>query len=171
MMGPARLVLLMAVFYAALLADTQCAPRLAIARVAPDWTALVLLVWLLRSRTPWSPLIAGGLGLLADLAAGGRIGPGVAAFALAGYLVPQLALNLPSRSVLVEAVAVALGTLGIGLILVTIAFVAAELDHGLSTALLHIVGTATYTGIAAIPILMAQHWIVGQGVRPRWMPG
>ena len=167
-MGPARLALLLALFYAALLADTVAAPIMAVGDVAPDWTALVLVVWLLRTRSNWAPLIAAGVGALVDLAAAGRVGPGIAAFALAGYLVPRLAAKLPSRQVLVEVVAVALGTFGIGFVLCSIAFIAAEVPQGPAAAMLELVGTATYTGAVAVPILMLRNWLLGNSLRPSW---
>lgn len=167
-MGPARLALLLSLFYAALLADTVAGPKLALGRASPDWTALALVVWLLRTRSNWAPLTAGGLGWLTDLAAGGRVGPGIAAFALAGYLIPRLAAKLPSRQVLVEAVAVAVGTFGIGLVVCTAAFVAAELADGPVATILHLFSTAAYTACAAIPVLMLRNWLQGHSPRTSW---
>lgn len=167
-MAPARFALLLATFYLALLADTVGGPQLAIGRACPDWTALVLSVWLLHTRTAWAPLMAGGLGLLVDLAAGGRVGPGIAAFALAGYALPQLAAKLPSRMVLVEALVVGVTTLGVVLVLVATAYVAADLPERPSAALVHALTTAVYTGLAAIPILMLQNWLRSSSVRSSW---
>jgi len=167
-MGPAQLALLLALFYAALLADTVAGPMLAVGGVSPDWTALVLVVWLLRTRSNWAPLIAAGLGAMIDLAAAGRVGPGIVAFALAGQLIPRLAAKLPSRQVLVESAAVALGTFAIGLILCAAAYIAAELPQGPAAAMLNLIGVAGYTGAVAIPILMLRNWLLGNSLRPSW---
>lgn len=167
-MGPAQLALLFALFYAALLADTVASSALSVGGISPDWTALVLVVWLLRTRSSWAPLIAAGLGAVVDLAAAGRVGPGIAAFALAGQVVPRLAAKLPSRQVLVEAAAVALGTFGIGFMLCAAAFVAAELSQGPAAAMLNLTATAGYTGAVAVPILILRNWLVGNSLRPSW---
>lgn len=167
-MGLARLALLLALFYAAILADTVASPLLAMGDVRPDWTALVLVVWLLDTRSNWAPLIAAGLGALVDLAAAGRVGPGIIAFALMGQLVPLLRAKLPSRHVMAEAAAVALGTFGIGLVLSAAAAIAGQLPRTLGAAFLNLTGTAIYTGAVAVPILMLRNWLLGNSLRPSW---
>lgn len=167
-MAPARLALLLALFYTALLADTVAGPLLAIGNVRPDWTALVLVVWLLGTRSKWAPLIAAGLGALVDLATSSRVGPGIMAFAVAGQLVPLLGAKLPSRHVLVEAAAVALGTFGIALMLSASAAIAGELSRSTWATLLNLTGTAIYTGAVAVPILMLRNWLLGNSLRPSW---
>lgn len=167
-MEPAGVALLLGGYYAALLLDTISAPPMAIGSVTPDWPALVLLVWLLGSRLWWSTLLAGAFGALADLAAGGRVGPGVIAFALAGYAVPRMAAKMSSRSIAGQATLVGMGTLGIGFVVAAIAYLAAELDRGPADALTHVAATAVYTALLAVPILMARQWMAGQGAaRPR----
>lgn len=167
-MGPARLALLLALFYAALLADTVASPLLAIGDVQPDWTALVLVVWLLGTRSNWAPLIAAGLGALVDLAAVGHVGPGIIAFTVMGQLVPLLRAKLPSRHVMAEAAAVALGTFGIGLVLSAAAAIAGELPRSPWATLLNLTGTSIYTGAVAVPILMLRNWLLGNSLRPSW---
>ncbi|MBL9123601.1 MAG: hypothetical protein JNG90_08195, partial [Planctomycetaceae bacterium] len=132
------------------------------------FTLLVLIVWLLRTRSTFAPLVAGVVGGIVDLVAAERVGPGIAAGALAGYLVPRLAAKLPTRNLLVEAAAVGGGTFGVGLILCGAAFLAAELPQGITAASAHLLGTAAYTAAAAIPFLLLRNWLWGSSLRPSW---
>ena len=168
-MNTFRLVLLLAMLYAALLADTVGTAHLAIRGVSPDWCALVLVVWLLHAHWPYTILIGGLAGLLSDLAIAGRVGPGVVALAIAAYCLPRLAGQAtPSRNVVVESAVVGGASVGIGCILSGAALLTGGLDLRFSAWIVRLTGAAVYTAFVAIPVLMVQNWFVGDPDRWRW---
>lgn len=167
-MSALRPCLLVVLVYAALLADTVAAPYLAIGGVSPDWSALVVIAWMLHARAPYTVLVSGLAGLLVDLAAAERVGPGVVAFALTGYLLSRLAPLLRMRSLVVETAVAGGATFAIGGILTATALLTGRLDVGLGHCAVHLVGVAAYTSLVAVPLLMIQGWFAGDSARIRW---
>lgn len=167
-MSFSRLVYLLILLYAALVADTVAAQHLAIGGIAPDWCALAVIVWMLRADLPYTPLIGGLAGLAIDLGAPGPVGGGVVALAIAGYCVPRLAHKLTAQFVAAEAVLVGGATFAIGCLFITIALVGGQLDVPLGQSFLHLTGVAMYTSLVSVPLLMIQGWLLGDSAGWRW---
>lgn len=158
-MKPLWILLLVPVVYVAAVADTTLAERIQVGRVAPDLLALTAVVWLLLAAGPSAFLVAGAIGLVADLVSSGRIGLGTACFLLAGYalvrLRQRLALEaLPAQLAVVFA-AVALLSAGVGVG----RWLLGETVVGPVTLLLGALGVGLYTAGVALPLLMVLGWI------------
>ncbi|HUY90871.1 MAG TPA: rod shape-determining protein MreD [Pirellulales bacterium] len=161
-MSPYVLLALAAYLAAAL--DTALAPAWAIGRATPDLLALTAVLWLLAPGRPRPLWPAAALGLLADLLAPGRLGVGLACFAVAGYTIaglrPRLAYAAPWLKAAVVAIAVAAIALGGGLLRRLLG----ELDVSGLAILGRSAAVGVYTAGVALPILMVFDWLP----QPRW---
>ncbi len=79
------LVLAMAAYGAGIL-ETVAGPRWAVGNVSPDLLGLVAWLWLVGRRGPGDFLAVGAVGLWGDCLSGHRLGLGLAAYLLVGWL-------------------------------------------------------------------------------------
>jgi len=154
-----RLFLLLPILYAAAVLETSLADVLQVGHVAPDLLAMIAIVWVLLAAGPRAFLIAGAIGLLADLIAPGRVGPGLACYLLVGYAVGRLRTRfLPDHPVgQVATVWVAVSVLASGLAIGRWLLGETSLAPGLLLG--RAVGVGVYTAGVSLPVLMIVHWI------------
>lgn len=156
-------LLLIASVYLAAVVDTAGADVLRVGKVTPDLVALVAIVWIVLARSRWAFLTAGGVALLGDLIAPGRVGVGAAWMLLVGFGLAwfverarrrRLAAGLPVR-LLLTAAAVTAWCLGVGLTSVLLG----EAAQPLPAQVLQAFGAAAYTTAVALPVLMVAGWV------------
>jgi rod shape-determining protein MreD len=92
----------------ALTIETSLGRALEIGGASPDLLLLATLAWLYNRPTEASCWVAAGVGLLADLASSGPIGPGMACFALVAYVVLEFHTRLSLNHPLAQVVATGL---------------------------------------------------------------
>ena len=157
------LVLTLAVYLAAVI-DTSAYGLFEVRRVAPDLVAMVAAVWLLSGRGQWDFLVVGGVGLLADLIAPGRVGAGMAFYMLSGAVLVRLrgrhTDNLPAGVLLVGGF-VAVTSLGVATVQREIGLV----EGPWSTLALHCGAVAVYTAGVSVPVLMVTRWCHGSNCK------
>ena len=153
------LVYLIPIIYLAAVAETALGDVMRVGDVAPDLIALVAVVWLLTATGPRAFLVAGGIALVGDLIAPGRLGVGMAWMLLVGYGVTCLRTRLKSDHLIVQVpiacaalIAWAAGVALTGRLLGDIAL-------PLSTLLTRAAATGLYTAAIALPVLMVAGWI------------
>jgi rod shape-determining protein MreD len=145
--------------YLAAVAETSLGDVLRIGAIAPDLLALTAAVWLVVARGRYAFLVAGGIGLIADLLAPGRIGVGAAAWLLVGYAMLRPRWRWALEHVLGQLAAVAMAvsvwaaTAGFG------RWMVGDVGLGLSTILGRAVGTGLYTAAISLPVLLVASWI------------
>jgi rod shape-determining protein MreD len=151
-------LLILGIYLAAVL-DTALAPAWAIGPATPDLLALAAVVWALAPGKPRTFLAATAVGLLADLSAAGRLGAGMASFAVVGYVLiglrPRLATLPAWTKAAIVAPAVAAQVLGIGLLRRLLG----EIDLGLLALAARSAAVGAYTAALALPLWMAIEWL------------
>ena len=156
--------LLIGSVYAAAVLDTALAPAWSVGAMRPDLLALTAIGAAFLGRKSSACMLAGAIGLFADLTAIGRIGAGIACFAIVGHVVMRLRPQLNVLPVWAKAIAlapaVAAAALGIGLT----RKLSGEIDLGLLTIAMRCLGVGVYTAAIALPLLMLHHW----AREPRW---
>jgi rod shape-determining protein MreD len=148
-------LILIPALYLAALVDTSLSSAFELGAVAPDALMVVALVWSLAVAGERGPLAAGAAGFVSDLVAPGRLGVGLACFAVAGYVLSRLrarfgirrplALSLcawPAATSMVLGPAVVRRWLG-------------EVDMSWSTLLGRGLAVGAFTAAAVMPILLA----------------
>ena len=105
-----NLALAFSATYLALVFQTTLCPLIRISGAAPDLLALVALVIVLISSSPYAFLWAGWIGLLHDLASTVRIGVAMFWFAVAGYLMVRIRDHVFTESLLTRWIACVLGS-------------------------------------------------------------
>ena len=159
-----RYLLLAAAVYVAAVVQTSLVDAIRIGRVEPDVLAMVAIIWLFWATGPRSLpaagfLVAGGIGLLADLISPGRIGLGAACYVLIGYAVDRLRPWLGLKHLLGQLLTVWVGvtllsvgqTLGLWLL--------GDVSQPLGRAMACALGVGLYTAGVSLPVLMVTGWI------------
>ena len=155
-----RSVLLLAAVYVALVLDATLLDLVAVDRVAPDLLAIVALVWLLVCPASGRAVLAAGLiGLAADLAAGGRVGAGLASFALVGYAAMKLRTKIDTDHPLVQTALTWPAATAIALIVAAAQLAGGELATPPSTAFVRCLFVGGYTGAVSLPVWMVMSWV------------
>ncbi len=154
-----HIVILIPIVYLAAVAETALGDVMRVGEATPDLIALVAVVWLLTAAGPRAFLIAGGVALLGDLIAPGRLGVGMAWMLAVGYGVSWLRTRLNSDHLVVQVpiacaalIAWAAGVAITGRLLGDVAL-------PLSTLLTRAAATGLYTAAVAVPALMVVGWI------------
>jgi rod shape-determining protein MreD len=159
-------LLILPIVYAAALLETSLADVVRVGHVTPDLFALVAVVWLLLVPAERSFLVAGAIGLAADLIAPGRVGLGLACFLLVGYGVARLRArceleHLVGRLAVVFAAATLLAAgLAAG------RWLMGETSLPLSTMATRALGVGLYTAGVSLPVWMLIGWL-REPLRPR----
>jgi len=158
-MKPIWILLLLPIVYVAAVADTALAARIQVGHAAPDLLALTAVVWLLVGAGPYGFLVAGAIGLAADLVSPGRVGLGMICFLLAGYAITRLrqrlALDHLFAQIIVVFGAVTLLAAGIG----TGRWLLGEIAVDPATLLLRSLGVGAYTAGVSLPLWMVIGWV------------
>ena len=154
-----RWILLLPAVYLAAVAQTTCHRLVAVGTVAPDWLAVVAVIWLLWGRGAHDFLIAGAIGLLGDAISPGRPGFGAAALLCCGYglmqlrpfgigagLISQVALTAPVAAIV--SLAALAGNWLVG-----------DAPLALTDWLWHAGGVGLYTALASLPLWMILGWL------------
>ncbi len=152
-------LLLIALAYLAAVIDTALGEMLRIGSVAPDLVALLAVVWMLTSRSPWSFLTAGAVALWGDLISPGRVGVGAVWMLLVGFGLSQSTLLPRSRNLAVQ-----LALTACSLIAWFLAVAATETALGnallpMATQLARALQAALYTTAVALPVFMVAGWM------------
>jgi hypothetical protein len=154
--------------YLAAVMETSLVDVIRIGEITPDLLALVAVVWLLAANGPGAFLVAGGIALVGDLIAPGRVGVGMGWMLLVGYVVTRLRNRqwgatsgrgfvwdrLPGQ-VLTVGVAVTVWAVAVGL--------SGRLLGDVALSWLTIVwraaGVGLYTAGVGLPVLIVLGWI------------
>ena len=154
-----RLLLLIAILYGAAVFETSLADVIRVGHVAPDLMALLAVIWLLLTPGRRTFLVAGAIGLAADMIAPGRVGVGTACFLLIGFALTRLRAKLDVEHLVwqVPVVSVSVTMLAAGL--ATGRWVSGETAIPLSTLLVRAVGVGVYTTGVSVPLLMLIGWL------------
>ncbi len=147
------------IVYIAAVIETSLVDVLRIGRLTPDLLALVAVVWLLTAAGPRAFVVAGGVTLVGDLIAPGRLGVGTAWMLLVGYGVTRLrARFLPDHlawQVLTTAATVTVWAAAVGLS----GRLLADVSLPCTTIVTRAAGVGLYTAAVALPVLMVTGWI------------
>lgn len=157
------IVLAVAAYFAAAL-DTALAPAWAIGPATPDLLALTAVLWSLapgRSRAFWPAAL---VGLFADLQSPGRLGVGLACFAIAAYALAGFRPRLTAAPPWTKSAAVALAVAAIALAGGVLRRLLGEIDLSAFSLLGRSIAVGAYTAGLALPILMVFDWLP----QPRW---
>ena len=150
--------------YLSVVLDTALAPAWTIGAAAPDLLALTALSWTAVGSRSRAYLAAAAIGLLADLNATGRLGVGMACFALVAYLMTSLRPQLGRLPVWLKAAAlapaIAVQAFGIGLTRKLLG----EVDLGMAPMVMRCLAVGAYTAAISLPLLMVSEWVR----KPRW---
>ena len=160
----ASYALLAVAAYAAAALDTALAPSWAVGRATPDLLALAAVAWILapgRPRAVWPVAV---VGLLADLLAPGRLGIGLACFAVAGHLLAALRPRLAAAPLWTRTAVVALAVCAIALTGGVLRRLLGELELPALAIVGRSAAVGMFTGGVALPILMLLDWLP----QPRW---
>jgi rod shape-determining protein MreD len=144
--------------------DTAFAPAWAVGPATPDLLALTAVLWIISPGRPRAFWPAALVGLFADLQSPGRLGVGLACFAIAAYALAGLRPRLVAAAPWTKAAAVALVVAAIALACGILRRLLGEIDLSALALLVRGVSVGVYTGAVAVPILMALDWIP----QPRW---
>jgi rod shape-determining protein MreD len=153
-----RLLFLLPIVYATAVLETSLADAIRVGHVTPDLLALLAVTWLLVARGRGAFLIAGVIGLAADLISPGRLGLGMASFLLVGYGLARLRAKFELDHLLWQVPAVCAATTVLAVSLATGRWLLGEAAAPLSTLLVRAVGVGVYTAGVSLPLLMIIGW-------------
>ena len=154
-----RLLLLVPIVYAAAVLQTSLADVISVGCVTPDLMALLAVIWVLVTTGRRTFLVAGAIGLAADLISPGHLGIGTASFLLVGYGLTRLRTKLDLEHLVwqvfwVGAAATVLATSqAIG------SWLLGETAVPLATLLVRALGVGLYTAGVSVPLVMLIGWI------------
>jgi len=152
-------LLLLPIVYLAAVLQTSLDDLLQVRGVTPDLFALVAVVSVLCTPGPRAFLLGGGIMLLGDLIAPGRIGIGAAWMLVLSYAVVRLRehirLDFLAVRVAVVGVAVAFWVAGVG----ATGRLLGELPLGWTAIGFRALGVGVYTAGVALPVLMILGWL------------
>lgn len=160
-----RWLLYSTTLYLAAVAETSLAESLRIGEVGPDFLALAAMLWLLVIARPGQFLAAGGCGLVQDLMAPGRVGPGAAGFLLAGYLVSRIRLRLAPEHFLWHVALTWAGTTVLAISSAAWAWLAGETLQPWLILSQRAAGVGLYTAAGSVPLLLIAGWTREQRVQ------
>lgn len=150
--------------YVAAVLDTALAPAWAIGPATPDLLALAAVLWILAPGRPRACWPAALVGLFADLQSPGRLGVGLACFAIAAYALTGFRARLAAAAPWTKAAAVAFAVAAIALACGVLRRLLGEIDVSALAMLLRSISVGVYTAGVALPILMVFDWLP----QPRW---
>lgn len=155
-----RYCILITAAYIALALDATLVDLLAVGRVAPDVLAIVALAcalsWPASARTVW---VVGLIGLVSDLAASGRLGAGMASFALVAYTTMQLRGRIDTHHPLVQAALTWPAATVIAVCAAAAQRIGGELDTPVWGTLGCCLLVGGYTAALSLPVWMVFGWI------------
>ena len=153
-----RPTLLLLIVYATAVLETSLADVVRVGHVAPDLLALLAVVCVLSTPGRRAFLVAGAIGLAADLVSPGRLGLGAACFLLVGYTLTRLRTKLPLDLLAGQVLAVGLATSALSAGLATGAWLFGEAAVSLPTLLVRALGVGIYTAGVSLPLWMVLGW-------------
>ncbi|HEV3003834.1 MAG TPA: rod shape-determining protein MreD [Pirellulales bacterium] len=148
-------LILIPALYLAALVDTSLSSAVELGAAAPDALMVVGLVWSLALAGERSPLAAGTAGFVSDLVSPGRLGVGLACFAVAGYVLPRLRARFGMRHPL--ALSLCAWPVATSMVLgpAIVRRWLGEVDLNWSTLLGRGLAVGAFTAAAVMPILLA----------------
>ena len=159
MMGLVRMMLVVLLAAAAVLADTSLADAIAIGQVAPSLIALAALVWTMAAPGPYAFLAAGAIALAGDLFAPGRVGAGAASMLLVAYAAGRLQQRFVADHFALEVPIVLVGT-GVWVLATDLLrWVSGDVSLSPLVLLGQVPAVAAYTAAVALPVLMVAGWV------------
>jgi len=145
--------------YAAAVLQTSLADAISVGHVTPDLMALLAVIWILVTTGRRAFLVAGAIGLVADLISPGHLGVGMASFLLVGYGLARLRTKLAIEHLVGQVFCVGAATT----VLVTTQAIGSWLSGDtavpLATLLVRALGVGLYTAGVSVPLLMLIGWI------------
>ena len=154
-----RLLLLLPIVYATAVVGTSLGDLVCVGHVAPDLLALVAVTWLLLSPGRRAFLLAGAIGLVADLISPGRVGLGMACFLIVGYALTRLRARFRLDHLVWQVAAVGLATTALAVSLASGRWLLGETAVPLGTLWARALGVGVYTTGVSLPLLMVVGWI------------
>jgi rod shape-determining protein MreD len=153
-----RLLLLLPLVYVTAVLQTALGDILRVGHVTPDLLGLLAVVWLLVTPGRRAFLVAGLIGLVADLISPGRLGLATGSLLLIGYALTQLRGKLGFDHFAWQLLAVWLATTALALSLAAGTWLLAEPSLPLTTLLARAFGVGAYTTGVGVPVLMILGW-------------
>ena len=154
-----RFLLLLPILYLTAVLQTSLCDALSVGHVTPDLLALLAVTWLLVTPGRRAFLVAGLVGLVADMISPGRLGLGMASFLLVGYALTRLRTKLRLDHLGWQVPAVWFSTTALALSLATGTWLSGEALLPPSTLFVRALGVGAYTTGVSIPLLMIIGWI------------
>ena len=154
-----RFLILLLIVYAAAVVQTSLSAVWQVGHVAPDLLALVAVVWLLRAAGPESFLVAGGVGLAADLIGPGSLGVSLASFLLVGYAVARLRRKSAPQRLPWQVMAVCAAVTVLAACRAMGHWLLGEVSLSPPAILSRAAGVGLYTAGVSLPLWMIIGWI------------
>lgn len=154
-----RIIVILPVIWLAAVMDTSLAPAWSIGVITPDLMALAALTWIFVSHHASDPLWAGVIGLAADLIAPGHIGPGIAAFALAGYTLTALRGHMRLKNPVLQAICVWITVTMITLLITVAGILLGDATLNWARVFPLAAAVGAYTAGIALPLLLILAWL------------
>jgi rod shape-determining protein MreD len=152
-------LLLLPIVYAAAVLETSLTDAIRVGYVTPDLLALVAVIWILVTTGRRTFLVAGAIGLAADLISPGRLGAGMASFLLVGYGLTRLRTKLELEHLLWQVPLVGVSTTVLAAGQAMGSWLLGETAVPLTTLLVRALGVGVYTTGVAVPLLMVIGWV------------
>lgn len=159
------LILLCGMYFVAI-AENVIAGGIVWRHTTPGLLALWAIVWVACRRAPgrgapqMSVLGAALIGLVFDLNSGGRLGVGMAAFALMAFALEQLGPRFRRLDPLLRTLATAPLVAVLMLLVLVGNVIAGEPTPPAPTAFIGVLSTAASTSIVSFPVWMAAAWLI-----------
>lgn len=154
-----RLLLLVPFVYAAAVLQTSLADAISVGHVTPDLMALLAVIWILVATGRRTFLVAGAIGLAADLISPGHLGLGMASFLLVGYGLARLRTKLDIEHLVGQVFCVGAATTVLATSQAIGSSLSGETAVPLATLLVRALGVGLYTAGMSVPLLMLIGWI------------
>ena len=153
-----RFVLLATILYAAAVVQTSLADVISVGYVTPDLLALVAVIWTLLAPGRRTFLVAGLIGLAADLISPGRLGVGMASFLLVGYGLSRLRSRWEFERLVGQLTAVGLAATLLALAQAVGYWLLGATTVPPAALLARALGVSVYTTGVGVPLLMVIGW-------------
>jgi rod shape-determining protein MreD len=153
-----KILFILPFIYIAGVLETTLGDALQVGHVGPDWMALLAVIWVLWVPGPSTLPVAGFAGLASDLFSPGRLGPAMAAYLVAGYVLGCLKSKPPRKGVFWQVPIVFASVTALASAIGLTHWLLGESSNSLATLLVRALGVGIYTAGLSVPVLMVLSW-------------